>query len=87
MDLVRMLEDLRAEHDRLSQAIAVVTRLAAGSGVKRRGRPPAWLQSAGASAGETTTTEKPKGTFSAATRAKMKRAQKKRWAAIKKQAA
>jgi len=87
MDLVRMLKDLRAERDRLSEAITVVTRLAAGSGVKRRGRPPAWLKSAGAAVNETATIAEPKRKFSAATRAKMRRAQKKRWAAAKKKQA
>jgi hypothetical protein len=87
MDLVRMLEDLRAERHRLNEAIAVVTRLAAGSGVKRRGRPPAWLKAVGASVGDTTDTDKPRRKFSAATRAKMRRAQKKRWAVVRKSVA
>lgn len=82
MDIVNMLADLRAERDRLMEAIIVLERLAAG-GTKRRGRPPKWL------AASAVATEKPTKTrraFSAATRAKMAAAQKKRWAAKKKAA-
>jgi hypothetical protein len=82
-----MLEDLAAERDRLSEAILVVMRLAARSGTKRRGRPPAWFKSGGPSAGETTDIGTPRRKFSAATRAEMRRAQLKRWATIRKQAA
>jgi hypothetical protein len=43
MDISKMLEELRAEHDGINQAILVMERLAAGHG-KRRGRPPAWMK-------------------------------------------
>ncbi len=38
----KMLSELRAERDQLAEAILVLERLAAGRG-KRRGRPPAWM--------------------------------------------
>ena len=37
-----MLSDLRQERENISEAIAVMERLAAGQG-RRRGRPPAWM--------------------------------------------
>ena len=80
-----MLGELRAERDRLTEAILVIERLAAG-GQKRRGRPPKWLATASTTAADDSGTRK-RRPFSAATRAKMVQAQKKRWAARKKEAA
>lgn len=74
-----MLSDLRAERERLTEAIAVFERLAAGRGWKRRGRPPAWMKAIA---------DVPdKRHVSAEGRARMAAAQKKRWAAKKKRAA
>jgi hypothetical protein len=42
MDINKVLEDLKAERDRLALAIASLERLSAIHG-KRRGRPPKWL--------------------------------------------
>jgi hypothetical protein len=42
MDTNNMLAELRAERDKLAEAILVLERLVAGRG-KRRGRPPAWM--------------------------------------------
>ena len=42
MDLNKVLEDFRAERDRLSHLILTLERLAAHAG-RRRGRAPAWL--------------------------------------------
>jgi hypothetical protein len=42
MDLVKMIAELRAERERVEQAILLLERMAAGS-VRRRGRPPAWM--------------------------------------------
>jgi len=42
MDITKMIAELRAERDGLTEAILVLERLAVGQG-KRRGRPPAWL--------------------------------------------
>jgi hypothetical protein len=44
MDITKILEDLRREHQQLGEAILSLERLAAGG--KRRGRPPAWLAAA-----------------------------------------
>ena len=80
-----MLQNLRQERDRLDEAIVVLTRLASGSGVKRRGRPPKWLTANSTSTAmvtdSATGSAKPKRKpFSAATRKKMAAAQRKRWA-------
>jgi len=37
-----MIAELRAERERVEQAILMLERIAAGSG-PRRGRPPAWM--------------------------------------------
>lgn len=37
-----MISELKAEHQNISEAIAVLERVAQGQG-KRRGRPPAWM--------------------------------------------
>jgi hypothetical protein len=42
MDISKMIAELHAERDQLSEAIAVMERLSFGQG-KRRGRPPAWM--------------------------------------------
>lgn len=38
-----MIEELKAEHTGISEAIMVLERLSLGQG-KRRGRPPAWMK-------------------------------------------
>jgi hypothetical protein len=85
MDTISMLAELRAERERLTEAILVLERLAAG-GQKRRGRPPKWLAASATPVADETHTRK-RRPFSAATRAKMAAAQRKRWAARKKAAA
>jgi hypothetical protein len=42
MNIGKMLDELRAERDQLTEAIITLERLAAGRG-RRRGRPPAWM--------------------------------------------
>lgn len=81
MDILKMLAELRAEQQRLTEAIIVIERLAVGSGAKRRGRPPKWMSAV--TADGVTAGEEPKArrSFSAATRRKMAAAQKRRWAA------
>ena len=49
MDITKILEELRREHQQLGEAIMSLERLAAGG--KRRGRPPAWLAAAQQSTG------------------------------------
>jgi hypothetical protein len=85
MDINSMLAELRAERERLTEAILVLERLAAG-GHKRRGRPPKWLAASSLSVKDEGRTRK-RRPFSAATRAKMAAAQRKRWAARRKEAA
>jgi len=74
MNLTSILTELRNEKQRLDEAIITMERLAAGSGVRRRGRPPLWLV---ASRGEAPRKRKP---FSAETRKRMAESQRKRWA-------
>jgi DNA-binding protein H-NS len=44
MDLNKMIAELQAERDRLTQAIEALERLHTGATSTRRGRPPAWLK-------------------------------------------
>jgi hypothetical protein len=83
MDIVNMLAELRAERQRLEEAILVIERLAVKAAGKRRGRPPKWMAAA-KSVGVAETTPKTRR-FSAVTRKRMAAAQKKRWAARKAQ--
>jgi hypothetical protein len=46
MDVMGIIEQLRCERDQIDEAIAAIERLAASSGKRRRGRPPAWLSAA-----------------------------------------
>jgi hypothetical protein len=84
MDITKMLLELRSERAQLEEAILALKRLATGQG-KRRGRPPKWMTLSVVGDGQETATRKRRA-FSAATRAKMAAAQRKRWAARKKAA-
>ena len=46
MDVQKIFRELRAERERIEEAIASLQRLAASRGQKRRGRPPKWLAEA-----------------------------------------
>ena len=85
MDILKMLAELRAERDRIGEAILVVERLATGSRGKRRGRPPTWMSAANAANATVVEEPRKRRRFSAATRRKMAEAQKRRWAAKKTQ--
>jgi hypothetical protein len=85
MDITKMLLELRSERAQIEEAILALQRLASGQG-KRRGRPPKWMTASAAGDGKEKPTRKRRA-FSAATRAKMAAAQRKRWAARKKAAA
>lgn len=76
MDIIKIITELRREQGAISQAIAYLESLARAQG-KRRGRPPAYLA-------QFKSARKP---FSDATKKKMAIAQKKRWAAYRKQKA
>ena len=77
MELVKIVAELRRERDAIDQALSYLEHLAKGQG-KRRGRPPAFL----AGAGSVLRSRKP---FSDATKKKMAAAQKRRWAAYRKE--
>jgi hypothetical protein len=74
MDVVKVIEDLRAYRAQIEEAIAALESLARRRG-KRRGRPPKWLSG---------TSPRKKRVFSEATRQKMAVAQRKRWKLIRK---
>jgi hypothetical protein len=82
MELTKVIAELRAERAAIDEALAALDRIARASGGKRRGRPPSWLVKAGviAEAGE----PQRKRSLSAEVRKKMAEAQKKRWAAYRK---
>ena len=42
VDIAKMISELRAERERVEQAIVLLERIAVGTGPKR-GRPPAWM--------------------------------------------
>ena len=79
MNVNQMILELRAERDALTAAMSVLEGIAHSRG-KRRGRPPAWL----ADLPGFNKQDRPKRTMSAATKKKMALAQRKRWAAAKK---
>ena len=43
MDVLKIITELRQERDQIDVAILSLQRLAASSGERRRGRPPAWM--------------------------------------------
>jgi len=85
MDLLKMIAELRAERAGIEEALAVLERLAQSQG-KRRGRPPNWMlvQRATSSASPISAIERRTRVMSPEVRKKMAEAQKKRWAAFKK---
>lgn len=75
MNIEKMLQELREEREGVEEAILVLERIASGRG-RRRGRPPKWMTGAVPPSPDGAKTF----TRSAATRARMARAQRKRWA-------
>jgi len=73
MDLTKIIEELKKEREALDEALVNLEQFARTQG-RRRGRPPGFLTTTGA------TNRKP---FSTATKCKMAVAQKKRWAAAR----
>jgi hypothetical protein len=82
MELTKVIAELRAERAAIDAALAALDRIARGS-VRRRGRPPAWLA---ATTGAIPVSAEPrkKRSLSPEVRKKMAEAQKKRWAAYRK---
>ena len=78
MDIPKMLAELKSELEGVEQAILVLERIAVGRG-RRRGRPPKWMTGVSPSP-----TKDKTFTRSAATRARMAAAQRKRGAKRKK---
>ena len=88
MNVDLMIKSLTEEKEALDAAIQVLERLALHHG-KRRGRPPAWLQVRQAQEEPAPAAKPRKGTrkgFSEETKKKMAEAQKRRWAAARKEA-
>lgn len=85
MELTKVIAELRAERAAIDEALAALDRIARATVGKRRGRPPAWLAAASAG-GETAASDEPrkKRSLSPEVRKKMAEAQKKRWAAYRK---
>jgi hypothetical protein len=83
MELTKVIAELRAERAAIDEALAALDRIARASVGKRRGRPPAWLA---ATNGAIPMSEEPKKkrSLSPEVRKKMAEAQKKRWAAYRK---
>jgi len=81
-----MISELHAERAAIDEALITLERLARGRG-NRRGRPPAWmtLVHASKSARSGVPSEKRTRTLSSETRKRMAEAQKKRWAAYRKE--
>jgi len=83
MELTKVIAELRAERAAIDQALAALDRIARATTGKRRGRPPAWLA---ATTGAIPLEEEPrkKRSLSPEVRKKMAEAQKRRWAAYRK---
>jgi hypothetical protein len=82
MELTKVIAELRAERSAIDEALAALDRIARATMGKRRGRPPAWLAAAGGA--EETGEPRKKRTLSPEVRKKMAEAQKRRWAAYRK---
>jgi hypothetical protein len=85
MDLLRMIADLRSEREAIEEALVVLERLAKTRG-KRRGRPPVWMTAIRGAASHEQNAQRTR-VLSAETRKRMAEAQKKRWAAYRKEQA
>lgn len=90
MELTKVIAELRAERAAIDEALAALDRIARATAGKRRGRPPAWMKAAGvAGGGANAAASEPrkKRSLSPEVRKKMAEAQKKRWAAYRKEQA
>jgi hypothetical protein len=88
MELTKVIAELRAERAAIDEALAALDRIARATAGKRRGRPPAWMAAAGAGTGGAIAAApgepRKKRSLSPEVRKKMAEAQKKRWAAYRK---
>jgi hypothetical protein len=83
MELTKVIAELRAERAAIDEALAALDRIARTAPAKRRGRPPAWLAATTGAIPEAAEPRK-KRTLSPEIRKKMAEAQKRRWAAYRK---
>jgi hypothetical protein len=88
MDLIKMIDELRAERAAIDDAVQTLERLARTSATRRRGRPPSWMTVQLAAAEESSRRTPPvrvkTRTLSAEVKAKMAESQRKRWEAYRK---
>jgi hypothetical protein len=84
MNLDQMISTLKTERDALDAAIVVLERLATTQ-QRRRGRPPAWMQVRRVESGAPVRESKRTRKMSEETKKKMADAQRKRWAAYRKE--
>ena len=85
MELTKVIAELRAERAAIDEALAALDRIARATAGKRRGRPPAWMAAAGIGGTAAPSGEpRKKRSLSPEVRKKMAEAQKKRWAAYRK---
>jgi hypothetical protein len=84
MELTKVIAELRAERAAIDEALAALDRIARATVGKRRGRPPAWLAAAATTGAIPTGEPRKKRTLSPEVRKKMAEAQKRRWAAYRK---
>jgi hypothetical protein len=85
MELTKVIAELRAERAAIDEALAALDRIARATTGKRRGRPPAWLAAASNGGAPAALGEpRKKRSLSPEVRRKMAEAQKKRWAAYRK---
>lgn len=83
MDILKIIAELHAERAAVDEALVTLERLARGRG-GRRGRPPAWMALVKSTKSAASTAAKGTRTLSPETRKRMAEAQKKRWAAHRK---
>jgi hypothetical protein len=84
MELTKVIAELRAERAAIDEALAALDRIARATTGKRRGRPPAWLAATTNAISVATGEPHKKRSLSPEVRKKMAEAQKKRWAAYRK---
>jgi hypothetical protein len=84
MELTKVIAELRAERAAIDEALAALDRIARATTAKRRGRPPAWLAATAGVISAASEEPHKKRSLSPEVRKKMAEAQKKRWAAYRK---
>jgi hypothetical protein len=85
MELTKVIAELRAERAAIDEALAALDRIARAAAGKRRGRPPAWMAATAGAIAATPGEPRKKRSLSPEVRKKMAEAQKKRWAAYRKE--